>query len=94
MTTIPKPNDWGAHHDSVYDAWNRLVTVKDGSTNVIDNAYDALTRRTLKNVYAAGVLDYTRHYYYSDSWQILEERKDTATVPIVNSFGAAATSMT
>ncbi len=79
MTKTPKSDNWTASHDNVYDAWNRLVTVKDGANKVIDNSYDALTRRTLKKVYVSGTLDHTRHYYYSDSWQVLEERKDTAT---------------
>ncbi len=79
MTKTPKADNWNASHDNVYDAWNRLVTVKDGAHKVIDNAHDALTRHILKKVYASGVLDYTRHYLYSDSWQIMEERKDSAT---------------
>jgi hypothetical protein len=79
-TTMPKPTDWNAHFDNVYDAWNRLVTVKDAANKVIDNANDALNRRTLKKVYTAGVLSCMRHYYFSAEWQILEERKDAATL--------------
>jgi RHS repeat-associated protein len=80
-TIVPKPNDWNAHHDNIFDAWDREVTVKDGANKVTDNGYDALNRRTLKKVYTAGTLTLTRHYYYSDQWQILEESKDLNTLP-------------
>ena len=74
MIKVPKANDWGAHYDLTYDAWNRLVKVKEGSITVAEYAYDGLTCR-VKTV-AAGT---TRHYYYSSQWQALEERLNNAT---------------
>jgi RHS repeat-associated protein len=54
----------------VYDAWNRLVTVKDASNNVIASyKYDGLGRRVTET--KSGT---TRDFYYSDQWQVLEER--------------------
>ena len=41
--------------------------------------YDGLNRRTIKKKYATGTLDETRHFYYSDQWQVLEERVDTSS---------------
>lgn len=45
MTKIPQPTSWSAAFDLKYDAWNRLVEVKDGSTTVQTNEYDGLGRR-------------------------------------------------
>jgi RHS repeat-associated protein len=54
----------------VYDAWNRLVKVKDSLGNVLETfAYDALGRRI--SVTASGT---TTDLYYSKDWQVLEER--------------------
>ena len=79
MTKTPKPDDWSAHYNLTYDAWNRLVKVEDGEDTVAEYQYDGLNRRTLKKVYASGSLDHTRHFYYSNGWQVLEERVDTST---------------
>jgi RHS repeat-associated protein len=51
-----------------YDAWNRLVQVKSGSTVLASFAYDALGRRVVENTGTAHDL------YYSAAWQVLEER--------------------
>jgi RHS repeat-associated protein len=80
MTKVPKSDNWGAHFDLTSDAWNRLVKVVDGSNTVAEYAYDGRNYRTLKKEYVLGVLALTRHLYYSDQWQVLEERKDTATL--------------
>jgi RHS repeat-associated protein len=54
----------------VYDAWNRLVVVKDaGNVTVREYAYDALNRKVTET--AGGV---TREFLYSAAWQVLEER--------------------
>jgi RHS repeat-associated protein len=54
----------------VYDAWNRLVEVRDGSGETVKRyAYDGLHRRISE---AAGGV--TTDFYYSDQWQVLEER--------------------
>jgi RHS repeat-associated protein len=54
----------------VYDAWNRLVEVKDAAGATLKSyAYDGLHRRVRET--AGGV---TTDLYYSDAWQVLEER--------------------
>jgi RHS repeat-associated protein len=54
----------------VYDAWNRLKVVKDaGGATLKTYAYDGLNRRVAET--AGGT---TTDLYYSDQWQVLEER--------------------
>jgi RHS repeat-associated protein len=74
MTKVPKPGNWSAAYDLKYDAWNRLVEVKDGGTTVATYHYDGLNRRITKTIGSN-----TRHYYYTDKWQIIEERLNTST---------------
>ncbi len=70
MTTLPQaPGTATAQYDLKWDAWNRLVEVKDGSTVVASYTYDGLTRRLTK----ANATE-TRHYYYDDQWRPVEER--------------------
>lgn len=69
MTSVPQPGALASGYGCVYDAWNRLVKVTSGGSTVATYAYDGLNRRIKKIVGAA-----TRHYYYSDAWQVLEER--------------------
>jgi RHS repeat-associated protein len=58
----------------VYDAWNRLVQVKDsGGTPLISYSNDALRRRITEG--SSKVL------YYSAEWQVLEER-DSGVVKV------------
>jgi RHS repeat-associated protein len=67
-------------HTLVYDAWNRLVTVKNGGTTLTSYKYDALGRRIVENPGAAHDL------YYDAAWQVLEERwagVSTATIQYV-----------
>lgn len=53
----------------VYDAWNRLVRVKDsGGATLTSYQVDALNRRIVENPGTA------RDLYYSSAWQVLEER--------------------
>jgi RHS repeat-associated protein len=53
----------------VYDAWNRLVVVKNsGGTTLKTYVYDALNRRVAET--ASGT---TTDLYYSAQWQVLEE---------------------
>jgi RHS repeat-associated protein len=78
MTTLPKdPGGSTAQYDLRWDAWNRLVQVKDGTTTVASYAYDGLFRRTTKTTAAE-----TRHYYYNDQWRALEERVEGATAAV------------
>ncbi|HXG13434.1 MAG TPA: RHS repeat domain-containing protein, partial [Gemmataceae bacterium] len=53
----------------VYDAWNRLVKVKDGATTLVTYSHDALSRRVTEDR-SGTVTD----LYYSAAWQVLEER--------------------
>jgi RHS repeat-associated protein len=54
----------------VYNAWNRLVEVKDSGGNTLKSyAYDGLHRWVQES--AGGT---TTDQYYSDAWQVLEER--------------------
>jgi len=66
-------------HEHIYDAWNRLVKVTQGATTIAEYAYDGFRRRTLHKVYDGGSLDHTRHNYYSNRWQLLEERMDNSS---------------
>ncbi len=70
----------------MFDAWNRLVKVTDGSNvTIAAYEYDGLNRRIVKELYTGGTLTQTRHAYWADSWQLLEERVDTATTgPVIS----------
>jgi RHS repeat-associated protein len=67
--------DWNKHFTLIWDAWNRLVEVKDeNGVTVQKNAYDGLSRRITKE--AGGTVTHT---YWSDRWKPLEERIGSAT---------------
>jgi RHS repeat-associated protein len=51
----------------IFDAWNRLVQFKNGSTVLETYSYDGLNRRVTEN---PGTL---RDLYFSSFWQVLEE---------------------
>jgi len=74
--TAPGLNgDWSKSYQPVWDAWNRLVEVKDETgASVQKNAYDGLTRRITKE--SGGTVTHT---YWSDRWKPLEERIGSAT---------------
>src|SRR5258707_10162881 len=57
----------------VYDAWNRLVAVKNGSTALASYKFDGLGRRIVET---AGTN--TRDLFFND-WSILEERLNGAS---------------
>jgi RHS repeat-associated protein len=59
----------------IWDAWNRLVEVNQGSTTLVEYQYDGLKRRIVED---DGTSE--RHLYYSDQWQVLEERVGGDTV--------------
>ncbi len=80
LTTGPKPGDEATTQKYVFDAWNRLAKVTDGSkVTIAAYEYDGLNRRIVKELYTGGTLTQTRHAYWADSWQLLEERVNTAT---------------
>jgi len=73
----------------VYDAWNRLVAAKSGSTTVAAYAYDALGRRITETYSGTNT---TNHLYYSPQWQVIEERQNgtgTSNVSYQYVWGAA-----
>jgi|GEM_PF-2334687 len=70
--------DWTKHFVPIWDAWNRLVEVKDEEGDPIATyTYDGLTRRITKAVGGT-----TTHCYWSDQWKQLEEREGSATDPV------------
>lgn len=79
MTEFPQPKSLENGYTATYDAWNRLVKLEDSSGTVAEYEYDGLNRRTIKKKHIAGSLNETRHFYYSDQWQVLEERVDANT---------------
>jgi RHS repeat-associated protein len=67
--------DWTKYYQPVWDAWNRIVEVKDeNGSSVQKNAYDGLARRITREV--ASVVTHT---YWSDRWKPLEERIGSST---------------
>jgi RHS repeat-associated protein len=72
MITVPKPNSPASAFTCTWDAWNRLIQVKDGETVVATYAYDGLNHRITKTVGET-----IRHAYYNAGWQLLETRKTT-----------------
>jgi RHS repeat-associated protein len=70
MITVPKPNSPASAFTCTWDAWNRLVQVKDGETVVATYAYDGLNHRITKTVGET-----ITHCYYNASWQLLETRE-------------------
>src|SRR3984957_8527769 len=78
MTTMPEVDVWGTAQTVTYDAWNRPITIKQSTTTLGTYQYDGLNRRIWKQSVESGTLT-TRHFYYSNQWQVLEERTGTNT---------------
>jgi RHS repeat-associated protein len=78
MTLLPQPKSPGKLWAATYDAWNRLVKVvnDDNDRDVQQIEYDPLNRRIVKQADfdGDGSFNEVRHYYYSDQWQVVEER--------------------
>ncbi len=70
-----KDGDWSKGLTIVWDAWNRIVQVKNAqpSATVATYAYDGLTRRITSTV--GGTV---RHFYYNDVWKAVEERLNSS----------------
>ena len=84
MTTIPIPANPAGSYTAVYDAWNWLVSLSNGSTTVATYSYDGLNRRVIKGIYVSGALDHKEHAYFNENWQILEVRKEVSGVISAN----------
>jgi len=72
MIIVPKPNSPASAFTCTWDAWNRLIQVKDGETVVATYQYDGLNHRIVKTVGET-----IRHAYYNAGWQLLETRETT-----------------
>jgi len=74
--TAPGANgDWSKNYQPVWDAWNRLVEIKDETgVSLEKNTYDGLSRRITKESGST-----VTHTYWSDRWKPLEERIGSAT---------------
>jgi len=83
-TSIPRP-DLGTNKSmiAIWNAWNRLVKLINPGTNqtLVEFVYDGRNFRVVNKEYASGTLSATRHLYYTDSWQAIEERVNTSTTP-------------
>jgi RHS repeat-associated protein len=76
-TTLPAPLSPTSTLALKYDAWNRLVEVKNSSNVVITtNKYDSLNRRIVRD--EPGASGVTR-YYYNEDWQVMVEATGTGT---------------
>ena len=70
MKVMPKPNDGGDAYDVMYDAWNRIIQVRqyDGMTIFAQYEYDGRNFMTKRKTSTE-----TRHFYYTNNWQCIEE---------------------
>ncbi|MEO5913302.1 MAG: RHS repeat-associated core domain-containing protein [Luteolibacter sp.] len=71
---LPRPDDWSLGYDCTWDAWNRLVSLTDGSSPVATYAYDAFARRIITDT------SEVREYYFNNQWRAIEERVAGAPV--------------
>jgi len=73
-----KDGDWSKGYTMVWDAWNRLVVVRNAQTSatVASYAYDGLTRRTTTTIGST-----VRRFYYNDVWKCVEERLGSSSNP-------------
>jgi YD repeat-containing protein len=72
MTAAPVPGDEENSYTLKYDAWNRLVSVHDGTNYVEEYVYDALGRRVERTVHDDAA---TYDYYYNSGWQMVQVDK-------------------
>ena len=79
MTTLPKPSSLATALTCKWDAWNRLVEVKQSATVIGRYEYDGLGRRVKSHVDSQspanpnGVDAYV-HFFYNQGWQEVESR--------------------
>lgn len=74
MTAIPQPNAPTSVYSMTYDAWNRLVELRDGAAPVQTYKYDGLDRRASRTEGPT-----QEHYYYDEAWQCVEEWTGSST---------------
>jgi len=76
MNSFPQPASPTSAFTAVYDAWNRMVSVSSGGSTVATYQYDGRNFRIVK--YTASTSE-TRHFYYTNNWQDIEERVGSTT---------------
>lgn len=76
--------DWAQSLQVKWDAWSRIVEVKQAGTTLAKYGYDGLTRRITREV--DGVV---WHCYYSDQWRPLEESEDEVGSPTIQYYWGA-----
>ena len=81
MTGIPQTANPTLLLGGTYDAWNRLVKVEDDTDTVAEYEYDARNYRIVTKSYVDNALDETRHTYYTNGWQAIEERINSESTP-------------
>ena len=74
MTKMPKPSG-GGFYDCIYDAWNRLVQVKDGATIVGTYLYNGMNHRVKKTVGATVTTS-----FFDEQWRELESTSSEASM--------------
>jgi RHS repeat-associated protein len=78
MLTMPTaPGTTTGQYTLKWDAWNRLVEVKDGTATIAAHTYDGTFRRL--TLTSAGQI---RHFYYNRQWRAVEERIAGAAIPV------------
>jgi len=75
MVKVLEPAAGGSSSNSSSDSSSSSGS--DALQVVQENAYDGRNYRIVKETYANGILDETRHVYYTVSWQVIEERLGT-----------------
>ena len=79
MLRIPQPADRSKQFTLKWDAWNRLVKVSDAESVVAEYEYDGRNFRVVTRLHVDPdqlPTPHTRHFYYNNDWQCLEERLD------------------
>ena len=71
-TRLTKPS-FASHLDLKYDAWNRLVEVRDGASVTQTNEYDGLNRRIVRDETSDGG---DKIHFYCYGHRVVEERKE------------------
>ena len=76
MTSMPQVATPTTAFTATYDAWNRMTSLGTTGGGVATYQYDGRNRRIVKNTTAPSE---TRHFYWTDNWQDIEERVGTTT---------------
>ena len=94
MTALPQPaspdNGFCAAPTTLGIGWYRVIDSSRAGQTVAQYQYDGRGYRTLAQTDPSGVLSEARDFYYSDQWQVVEERVGRATSPNGSSSGACA----